>query len=118
MLVIAAVLLAFVFDPNKREKLQQGTTIQELPTRDQLPADAYYTTVRTGKFLLVASWASNIAEFIIAPFMLLFSYTVAREILQQPREDHTLANVPPPLLSEILRGAHGKRNVTSPEHAR
>ena len=117
MLVIAAILLAFVFDPNEREKLQQANSTQELPIVHQLPGDAYYTTVRTGKFLLVADWASNIAEFIIAPFMLLFSYTVAREIIQQSREDHTQANVPPPLLSEILRGAHGKRNDPPPRHA-
>ena len=118
MLVIAAILLAFVFDPHQREKQQQGNAFQELRIPDQLRGDAYYTTVGTGKFLLVADWASNIAGFIIAPFMLLFSYTVAREILQQSREDHTQANVPPPLLSEILRGAHGKSNDTSPEHAR
>ena len=109
MLVIAAILLAFVFNPNEREKQQQEDPTQELPLLDQLPGGAYYTTVRTGSFLLVASWASNIAEFIIAPFMLLFSYTVAREILQHPREDPTPANARPPLLTEILRGAHGKR---------
>lgn len=109
MLVIAAILLAFVFNPNEREKQHPDKATLDLPIMDQLPADAYYTTVRTGQFLLLASWASNIAEFIIAPFMLLFSYAVAREILQQSRADPAQGNAHPPLLSEILRGAHGKR---------
>ncbi|KAL8706186.1 MAG: hypothetical protein Q9201_000764 [Fulgogasparrea decipioides] len=70
-------------------------------------ARVYYTEVDTGPFLLAGSWASNIAPFVITPFMLLLSYAVAREILQESSVDSEMSDVRPPLLHELMRGAHG-----------
>ena len=59
-----------------------------------------------GSFLLIGSWASNIAEMLVAPFMLLFSYAVAREMLQHPTNDSDFRDSRSPLLREMIRGSH------------
>lgn len=59
-----------------------------------------------GSFLLVGSWASNIAEMVVVPFMVLFSYAVAREILLRSESDYDDSDPRPPLLREIMRGTH------------
>ena len=106
LLVLAILLLAFVFFSDREEPaLDIGT--RELPL-DHLPSNAsYYSKVDVGDFLIVSTWASNVAEIVVAPFMVLFSYAVAREILQhEAREDRDDGRSQPPLLREIMRGAH------------
>lgn len=103
LLVIAISLLAFTFHDREQPLLY--------PEDDRLPFSRppslrpFYTNVASGSFLLVASWASNIAGFVIAPFMVLFSYAVAREIVLHPTGDYEYAQSHPPLLREIMRGA-------------
>ena len=104
LLVIAILLLAFIF-ASERERPATYTQTRELPFFQNVSLDAFYTSVDPGSFLLVGSWASNIAEMVVAPFMLLFSYAVAREILHAAT-DHEDAQSRPPLLREIMRGAH------------
>ena len=104
LLVIAILLLAFTF--HYRENPVSYGEIPELPFRDKPSTDAYYTTVDPGSFLLVGSWASNVAAIIVAPFMVLFSYAVAREIIQHEKDGHQDSGLRPPLLREIMRGAH------------
>ena len=105
LLVIAILLLAFIF-LSDREIPASYTEILALPFFEYPPLDAFYTQVDPGSFLLVGSWASNIAEMVVAPFMVLFSYAVAREILQNAASDDEDAGSRPPLLREIMRGAH------------
>lgn len=106
LLVISILLLAFVF-LSEREIPASYTATPELRFLDYPASDAFYTKVKPGSFLLVGSWASNIAEMVVAPFMVLFSYAVAREILQHATRDHEEdAGSQPPLLHEIMRGAH------------
>ncbi len=105
LLVISVILLAFVF-LNDREKPADYLEIPELPFFDYPPLDAFYTKVSPGPFLLVGSWASNIAEIVVAPFMVLFSYAVARESLQRSLKDPEDSAAPPSLLREIMRGTH------------
>lgn len=105
LLVISILLLAFIF-LSFREIPASYAEIPVLPFFDYPPLDAFYTTVSPGSFLLVGSWASNIAEIVVAPFMVLFSYAVAREVLQHPSSDQDEAGSRPPLLREIMRGAH------------
>ena len=105
LLVISILLLAFIF-LSDREKPASYAEIPVLPFLEYPSTDAFYTRVSQGSFLLVGSWASNIAEIVVAPFMVLFSYAVAREILQHPSSDHDEAGSRPPLLREIMRGAH------------
>lgn len=106
LLVISILLLAFIFRPD-REKPASFMEIPTLPFLEHLPSNAFYTSVDVGDFLLVGSWASNIATIIVAPFMVLFSYAVARELLQHTTGNHEITGSRPPLLREILRGAHG-----------
>ena len=105
LLVISILLLAFIF-LSDREIPASYTAIPVLPFLEYPSLDAFYTSVSPGSFLLVGSWASNIAEIVVAPFMVLFSYAVAREILRHPSSDHDEAELRPPLLREIIRGAH------------
>lgn len=105
LLVIAILLLVFIFNSD-RERPALYVPSTNLPFAKDLPLDAFYTRVDPGDFLLVGSWASNIAAIVVAPFMLLFSYAVAREILQHTPDDHEDGGTQPPLLREIMRGAH------------
>ena len=123
LLVISILLLAFIF-LSDREIPASYTEIQALPFFYYPPLDAFYTKVDPGSFLLVGSWASNIAEMVVAPFMVLFSYAVAREILQHATWDQEDAELRPPLLREILRGAHvgvwhwvAQKTYKRPRHA-
>ena len=105
LLVIAILLLAFNF-LSYRERPATYVATQELPFFAKPSNDAFYTSVDAGAFLLVGSWASNVAEIVVAPFMVLFSYAVAREVLQHAVHEHEDAQARPPLLREIMRGAH------------
>lgn len=104
LLVIAILLLAFVFRA-EREIPDNDTDNLELPVNNSLSSDAFYTRKDIGDFLLVGSWASNFATLTIAPFMLLFSYAVAREVALQSDKNHENPSTGLPLLQEILRGA-------------
>ena len=104
LLVISILLLAFTF--HDREKLLLYPEDPRLPFSSPPSLHPFYTNVASGSFLLVASWASNIAGFVIAPFMVLFSYAVAREIILHPTGDYEYAQSQPPFLREIMRGAH------------
>ena len=105
LLVLAILLLAFIF-LNDRERPASYTGTPELPF-EYLPSNAFYSKVDLGDFLLVSTWASNVAEIVVAPFMVLFSYAVAREILQlEARDNRDDGGSQPPLLREIMRGAH------------
>ena len=103
LLLIAILLLAFIF--HYRENPTSFLEIPALPL-EHLSPNAFYTSVDAGNFLLVGSWASNIATIVVAPFMVLFSYAVAREILQHTTGNHENTEARPPLLREIMRGAH------------
>lgn len=106
LLVISILLLAFIF-LSDRERPASYAEIPVLPFLDYPSPHAFYTKVEPGSFLLVGSWASNIAEMVVAPFMVLFSYAVAREILlHATSDDEEEAGSRPPLLREIMRGAH------------
>ena len=104
LLVIAILLLAFTFLDREIPLLYPED--HRLPFSRPPSLHPFYTNVASGSFLLVASWASNIAGFVIAPFMVLFSYAVAREIILHPTGDYEYAQSHPPLLREIMRGAH------------
>ena len=105
LLFLAILLLAFIF-LRYREEPKSFTGTWELPL-DKLAGNAFYSSVDLGDFLLISTWASNVAEIVVAPFMILFSYTVAREILQhRARDKHDNEESQPRLLREIMRGAH------------
>lgn len=80
MLGIALILLAFVFYTHKRVKFRDNGTAA-LPVNLAFVSNrSYYTSIGATKFVLVSSWASTASQFVIPPFMLLFSFFVAREI--------------------------------------
>ena len=123
LLVISILLLSFIF-LSDREIPASYASIPELPFFEYPPLDAFYTRKDTGDFLLLGSWASNVAEMVVAPFMVLFSYTLAREILQRSKNGHEDSDSRPPLLREIMRGTHvgvwdwiAQRTNKKPRHA-
>lgn len=103
LLVIAVLLLTYTF--NSRENPTSYVEIPVLPFLEHPSTDAFYASVDSGSFLLLGSWASNVAAIIVAPFMVLFSYAVAQE-LQHEEIGHEDTDLRPPLLREIMRGAH------------
>ena len=107
LLIIALILVGFVFNATDRERPDPSIGTDALPVLIYDTASAYYTGILPGRFLLLGSWASNVAEIVVAPFMLIFSYAVAREVLQAPTKDRTVEHLRPPFLSEIMRGGHG-----------
>lgn len=107
LLVIALILLVFTFKFSQRQYLDSSLGTTELPSSGYDLSDAYFTSISPGSFLLVGSWASNFATVVVAPFMLLFSYTVAREmVLQRTNGNSDALAGRPPLLREILGGAY------------
>jgi len=108
MSLVAFVLIGFVYYPKDRLRFDRGMNgTLELPATGMPPYDAYYTTLSAGRFLLLASWASTWAGVVVAPFMLLFSFVVARELTRfyrrkPPERDHDSH-----LLREILGGSWG-----------
>lgn len=105
LLLISVILLAFVF-LNDREKPADYLAISELPFLELPSLDACYTVVSPGSFLLAGSWASNIAEIVVAPFMVLFSYAVARESVQRSLKDPEDSSAPTSLLRETMQGTY------------
>ena len=109
LLAVALTLLAFVFKPSERQQQDPSFETNELPFwPDQSPLSGfYYTRTGVGNFLLLSSWAGNIAFIVVAPFMVLFSYAVAREMVQHSSKDPDVFSAQSPLLHEIMRGTFG-----------
>ena len=105
LLVLAILLLSFVFIRGREEPASNVGT-RELPIGHP-PSNAFYSNKDVGDFLIISTWASNVAEMVVTPFMVLFSYAVAREILQRETRDNSdNGESQPRLLREIMRGAH------------
>ena len=79
LLAIPLIFLAFVFYTTRHVTFPDKST-PRLPLNSHPLSKSYYTTVSAGSFTLVGSWASTLAQFVLAPFMALFSFYVAREI--------------------------------------
>ncbi|KAI9661810.1 MAG: hypothetical protein M1821_009049 [Bathelium mastoideum] len=56
-------------------------------------SDAYFTYIGVGKVTLVSSWASTATQFVLTPFMFLFSFVVARELSQSGPDDSDVKGV-------------------------
>jgi len=102
LLILALILVSFVFNVSARERPDFFVGTPELPVILYDIATAFYTDITTGSFLLLGSWASNIAEIVIAPFMVIFSYAVAREVLRESTENSAMSDQRPPVLSQII----------------
>lgn len=48
-----------------------------------LDGSTFYTRIRSSKVILTTSWTSNIAQFATAPFMFVFSFLVAVEVVNR-----------------------------------
>ena len=106
LLIISLILIGLVFNTSERVKPDPSIGRWELPVVQYDTATAYYTGIRPGSFLLLGSWASNIAEIVVAPFMLIFSYAVAREVVHGSVKEDTISELRLPFLSEMIRGSH------------
>lgn len=81
--VVTTLLIMFVswarwtlYDPDY--------TRPDLPIA-RLDSSSFNTVVFASKVILVSSWSSNIAQFATAPFMLIFSFLVARDLASRPK---------------------------------
>jgi len=61
LLIIALILVSFVFNVSARERPDLFVGTSELPVTLYDTATASYTGISPGSFLLLGSWASNIA---------------------------------------------------------
>jgi len=78
LVIIATLLCLFVLLPDWTV-YNPPQTNASLPI-EPLGGSVFVTTVFSGKISLASSWASNIGQFAIAPFLLLFSFLVAYEL--------------------------------------
>ena len=108
LLAIALVLIGFAFNPSQRERPDLSVGTWELPVEPYDTGRFFYTGISPGSFLLLGSWASNIATVCVAPFMVIFSYAVAREILQESLKDRAAVDSHPTYLKEMIRGGHSE----------
>lgn len=87
LLGISLVLVIFVFYKEFHDIFPNKGT-DTLPTPyPNVTRDAYYTNISIGKVTLASSWASTAVQFVLAPFMFLFSFVVAREFSQAGYHD-------------------------------
>ena len=107
LLAIALILVGLVFNASDRDTPNQIKGTPELPVVNYPTSNVLYTGVDPGSFLLVGSWASNFATITIGPFMVIFSYTIAREILQELGKGDQTFNLPSPFWRKIIRH-HGR----------
>ena len=117
-LAISFLLIGFVFKTSERERPNDPPGTTDLPVTPSYTSDAYYTDIRPGSFLLVSSWASNVAEIVVSPFMVIFSYIVARETFQASTRDDATSDILLPSLREMLRGAHSRCSLLDPPSLR
>jgi len=106
MSVIAFTLIAFVYYEKDRVRFnRESVGTPELPALPTPPANAYYTTITAGRFLLLSSWASSAAGTVFAPFMLLFSFVAARELARRSERYPSARSHNSDILKEILNGS-------------
>ena len=60
-----------------------------LPVTWTPPSDSFYPLVSQGQFSLVASWASTLANIVATPFVFLFSFLVARDLVLTYRVEYS-----------------------------
>lgn len=104
MLAMALTLLASVYYTPKRVKSPDNGTVPLPVDLTSVSNNSYYTMIGPSKFVLVSSWASTAAQFVIPPFMPLFSFFVARETTLQQNKASTPKEVPD-LLQGLLKGS-------------
>lgn len=121
LLVIAIILLVFVFQPDHRQKPaadlpDKSTYNLVFPAPQFFRSGVYWTDHHAGSFLLLASWASSMATLVTAPFMILYSYIIARKVVQESATGPQVEADRPEFFYEVLRGGPGTcpLPVTSP----
>ncbi|KAI9684249.1 MAG: hypothetical protein M1822_005722 [Bathelium mastoideum] len=88
LLGVSLILIIFVFYKQFHFVFPENGN-RDLPTTYlNKSSDAYFTHLGIGKVTLVSSCASTATQFVLTPFMFLFSFVVARE-LSQPGLDHS-----------------------------
>lgn len=107
LLAITIIILVFVFEPDRHLHQIRSTDETNLPIPDQGFSKLYWTSHKSGPFLLLSSWASNIAAVVAAPFMMICSYVVAEEAIRNSSTDAREQEHVPHFFNEVLRGRAG-----------
>ena len=106
ILTISLLLLGFTFSRSVRLTFQDDSDVNN-PDKGPLPSvknpshGYYYTDIDSTRYVLVGSWASNIALGLFAPFMLLFSFLVAWTATSENNIEVSH------ILHELLKGSQG-----------
>ena len=101
ILAISLVLLGFTFYGAVRVTFSEANfNNPDLPAEPP-SSNAYYSAIGSARFVLVGSWASNVALGLYTPFMLLFSFIVA---WTATREAAATTTEPTHMMREMLRG--------------
>jgi hypothetical protein len=84
LVILATLLCLFVTIPTWtiHHPLEENAN---LPIK-ALDKSVFYTAVFMGKVSMTSSFAPNVAQFAVVPFLLLFSYLVALELANQHRD--------------------------------
>ncbi|KAL9094213.1 MAG: hypothetical protein Q9165_003353 [Trypethelium subeluteriae] len=92
---ISLILLAFTFYTDIHVPFPDTDSLGDLGHYNpNVTRHAYYTKIPVGGFTLVGSWASTASQFVLAPFMFLFSYLVAKELAQTTPPTAGKINIP------------------------
>lgn len=103
LLLLSLCLLAFVLFATERVRRFHETPQNPALPFQSPPTNAFYTDVSTGKLLLVSTWVSTCASWIMAPFMLLLSFYIAFEISRKNQKD-LIRKDSSDILREIFKG--------------
>ena len=81
LLLLGLVLWDYVKFTNEEDQI--------LPSLNGAPSYNWYTLVSPSQFALVSSWASTIIGNVSAPFLILFSFLVARPLARASEDDYS-----------------------------
>ena len=105
ILTISLLLLGFTFDRTARLRFESDADINNdndsLPSVQNPSLSYYYTDIDSTSYVLVGSWASNIALGLFTPFMLLFSFLVAWTASSESNAEVSH------IMHELLKGSQG-----------
>ena len=86
MLAVPLILLAFVEYSGFHQEFKERGTLELPVDLSNVTAYYHYTTIPVQYIATISSWASTAGQFIMAPFMFLFSFLVARGLVDDMRD--------------------------------
>ena len=93
MLIAGLALCVLVLGLRRHVSHRNGSSDEpSLPVNNKLRQDSYYTRTDPWKLLLASGWASTIAGWTMAPFILLYTFLIARKFAPAMIDPHSAEN--------------------------